>query len=411
MTMRVEDSTTPVAGFRFAAISAGIKTAGKLDLALAAADTPASAAALFTTNIVRAAPVLVAAERARRGRARAIFANSGCANACTGQAGLAAARDTTAAVARALGADPDDVLPASTGVIGALLPAPRLMELAPALVGELAADGADRFAEAILTTDRGPKVAHARGEIDGHPFVVMGIAKGAGMIHPTVAPLMAPLTPHATMLAFLFTDAAADARALEDALVRVSEVTYNRATVDGDTSTNDALIALASGRAGTPPSRGTKIAPQLEEAMGLVSERLARAMVADGEGAEHLVEILVSGTASDAEALAVARTIATSPLVKTALYGQDPNWGRLLGAAGRAGVAFDPNRARIAIGGIAIVEGGVGLGADLEGRARLAMAQTSYAIDVILGDGPGRARYLACDLGIGYVRCNASYRS
>jgi glutamate N-acetyltransferase/amino-acid N-acetyltransferase len=236
---------------------------------------------------------------------------------------------------------------------------------------------------------------------------VLGIAKGAGMIHPTVAPLV----PHATMLAFLFTDAAADARALGGALSRVAEVTFNQASVDGDTSTNDALIALASGRAANEAADPAEIAPQLEEAMGLVSERLARAMVADGEGAEHLVEIMVSGTASNAEALVVARTIATSPLVKTALYGQDPNWGRLLGAAGRAGVMFDPSRARIAIGGIAIVDGGVGLGADPETKARLMMAQPAYAIEIALGDGPGRARYLACDLGIGYVRCNASYRS
>ncbi|HMI88158.1 MAG TPA: bifunctional glutamate N-acetyltransferase/amino-acid acetyltransferase ArgJ [Polyangiaceae bacterium] len=403
MAIRIEDSTTAVRGFRFAALASGIKTSGRLDLALAAAETPVTTAGLFTTNIVRAAPVLVAAERVRRGRARAILANSGCANACTGEAGLAAARDTTAAVARALGADADDVLPASTGVIGALLPAARLVELAPALAAELGPDRADRFAEAILTTDRGPKVAHARGEIGGRPFTVLGIAKGAGMIHPAVAPLV----PHATMLAFLFTDAGADPRALEGALARVAEETFNRASVDGDTSTNDALIALASGRA----ENGSAIAPQLEEAMGLVSERLARAMVADGEGAEHLVEIVVSGAASNADALIIARTIATSPLVKTALYGQDPNWGRLLGAAGRAGVVFDPNRARITIGGVAIVAGGVGLGAEPEGRARLAMAQPSYAIDVALGDGPGRARYFACDLGIGYVRCNASYRS
>jgi glutamate N-acetyltransferase/amino-acid N-acetyltransferase len=407
MTIRIEDSTTAVAGFRFAGVSAGIKTPARLDLALAAADARVAAAGLFTTNIVRAAPVLVAADRLRRGQARAILVNSGCANACTGEPGLAAARDTTAAVARALGADPDDVLPASTGVIGALLPAGRIIEVTPALAAELGADRADQFAEAILTTDRGPKVAHARGEIGGRSFTVLGIAKGAGMIHPTVA----PLAPHATMLAFLFTDAGADARALEGALARVADVTFNRASVDGDTSTNDALIALASGRAGNPIDQGAEIAPQLEEAMGLVSERLARAMVADGEGAEHLVDIVVGGTASNDDALVIARTIATSPLVKTALYGQDPNWGRLLGAAGRAGVAFDPNRARIAIGGITIVEGGVGLGADRENKARLVMAQPSYAIEVVLGDGPGRARYFACDLGIGYVRCNASYRS
>jgi len=407
MGIRLEDSTTIVAGFRFAAVAAGIKAEGRLDYALAAADAPASVAGLFTTNIVRAAPVVVAAERVRRGTTRAILANSGCANACTGAAGLAAARDTTSAVARALGADPGEVLPASTGVIGALLPAARLVELAPALAADLAPNRADRFAEAILTTDRGPKVAHARGEIGGRPFVVMGIAKGAGMIHPTVAPLL----PHATMLAFLFTDAVADPRALEGALVRVAEQTFNRASVDGDTSTNDALIALSSGRAATEPGRGAEVAPALEEAMTLVGDRLARAMVADGEGAEHLVEITVRGLACDADALAVARTIATSPLVKTALYGQDPNWGRILGAAGRAGVAFDPDRSSIAVGGVAIVKGGVGLGTELENRARAVMAQPSYAIDVVLGNGPGGARYFACDLGIGYVRCNASYRS
>src|SRR5262245_59185105 len=174
MAIRLADSTTNVAGFRFGAVAAGIKTPGRLDLALAAADTAVSVAALFTTNIVRAAPVLLAADRARRGRAQAILANSGCANACTGEAGLAAARDTTPAVARALGGDPNDVLPASTGVIGALLPAARLVELAPALVSNLSEDRADHFAEAILTTDRGPKVAHARGEIGGRPFTVLG---------------------------------------------------------------------------------------------------------------------------------------------------------------------------------------------------------------------------------------------
>jgi glutamate N-acetyltransferase / amino-acid N-acetyltransferase len=407
MALRAEDSTTAVPGFRFAACAAGIKAEGRLDLALAAADAPASAAGLFTTNLVRAAPVVLAAERLRRRNTRAILANSGCANACTGAAGLADARETTSAIARVLGAEADEVLPASTGVIGTLLPAARLVQLAPALAADLTPEGADRFAEAILTTDRGPKVAHARGEIGGRPFVVMGIAKGAGMIHPTVA----PLTPHATMLAFLFTDAVADPRALEGALVRVAEQTFNRASVDGDTSTNDALIALASGRAATEPGRTGEVAPALEEAMMLVSDRLARAMVADGEGAEHLVEIIVRGLVSDADALVVARTIATSPLVKTALYGQDPNWGRLLGAAGRAGVAFDPDRSCIAVGDVAIVKGGVGLGAEPESRARAVMARPTYAIDVVLGDGPGRARYLACDLGIGYVRCNASYRS
>jgi glutamate N-acetyltransferase/amino-acid N-acetyltransferase len=406
MALRTEDSTTVVSGFRFAAAAASIKTAGRLDLALAVADASAAAAGLFTTNLVRAAPVLLAAERVAGGTARAILANSGCANACTGDAGLAAARDTTASVARALGTTADQVLPASTGVIGALLPTTKLVDQTPLLVDTLASDGADRFAEAILTTDRGPKVAHARGEIAGRPFVVMGIAKGAGMIHPAVAPL-----PHATMLAFLFTDAVADGGALSRSLARVSEQTFNRASVDGDTSTNDTVIMMASGRAATAAPRDGTLAPALEEAMALVAERLARAMVADGEGAEHLVDIVVGGVASMEGALVIARTIATSPLVKTALYGQDPNWGRILGAAGRAGVHFDPRRSRIAIGGITIVEGGVGCGSEREQEARSIMARPAYVIEITLGEGPGHARYLACDLGIGYVRCNASYRS
>jgi glutamate N-acetyltransferase/amino-acid N-acetyltransferase len=407
MPIRIEDTTAAVRGFRFSAVEAGIKAKGRLDFALAAADVPATAAALFTTNIVRAAPVVLSAERVRSGRARAILVNSGCANACTGEAGMTAARQTTEAVARALGADPSEVLSASTGVIGALLPAPRLVELCPALVAGLGADRAGDFAAAILTTDRGPKVAHARGEIGGRPFVVTGIAKGAGMIHPAVAPLV----PHATMLVFLFTDASAGAIPLEKALGRVSDATFNRASVDGDTSTNDTVVALASGQADTRVGDGGAVAPELEEALCLVSERLARAMVADGEGAEHLVDIVVTGLSSDGEALAIARTIATSPLVKTAFYGRDPNWGRILGAAGRAGVLFDPDRARIAVGGIAIVERGVAVGADAEARARAVMAEPSYVVDVSLGEGPGRARYFACDLGIGYVKCNASYRS
>jgi glutamate N-acetyltransferase / amino-acid N-acetyltransferase len=406
VAIRIEHAAAVVRGFRFAGTRAGLKTNGQLDLALAAADGAVPAGALFTTNLVRAAPVEIAAERVASGSARAILANSGCANACTGQAGFAAARDTTAAVARALGASPSEVLPASTGVIGVVLDASKVIEQVPALVASLS-ENPEPFAEAILTTDRSAKVVNARGEIAGHPFVVLGVAKGAGMFHPN----MAPLAPHATMLAFLFTDAVADATSLAACLPVVADATFNQATVDGDTSTNDMLVALASGRARTEPAATGRVAPALEEAMLLVCEQLARKMVADGEGAEHLVELHVSGLASNDEALRIARTVATSPLVKTALYGKDPNWGRLLAAAGRAGVRFDPSAARILVGGIAIVEGGVGKGAPAEAAAHEVMAHASYRIDLELGDGPGRSRYLTSDLGIGYVRCNADYRS
>jgi glutamate N-acetyltransferase / amino-acid N-acetyltransferase len=406
VAIRIEHTAAGVAGFRFAGVAAGLKTGGQLDLALAAADEAVPAAGVFTTNLVRAAPVEVAAARVAGGRARAILANSGCANACTGAVGLAASLETSLAVANALGAPAQEVIPASTGVIGVPLPAGKIKDHIPSLVATLSPNP-DRFAEAILTTDRSAKVASAHAEIEGRPFTVLGIAKGAGMFHPR----MAPLVPHATMLAFLFTDAVADGVSLSAAIARVADRTFNQATVDGDTSTNDTLLVLASGRARTVRLPGASVAPALEEAMTLVAEELARKMVADGEGAEHLVEIHVSGVSTDEDAARIARTVATSPLVKTALYGQDPNWGRLLAAAGRAGAAFDPARARILIEGICIVDEGIGLGAAEEARAHEIMARPSYRIDLVLGDGPGYWRYLTSDLGIGYVRCNADYRS
>jgi glutamate N-acetyltransferase / amino-acid N-acetyltransferase len=404
MSIALRTSTVPVQGFRFAGSSAGIKKTGAPDLALAVSDGPAAAGGVFTTNIVRAAPVLVAAERVTNGIARAVIANSGCANACTGDEGLEATRMTTAALARAIGAAETEIIPASTGVIGALLPSRKIVDALPSLVADLSADGADRFAEAILTTDRGPKVAHARGQIDGRSFVVLGMAKGAGMIHPAMA-------PHATMLSFLFTDASADGAALTRALGRVADATFNQASVDGDTSTNDTLVALASGRGATAAGSKGEIHGALEEAFVGVCEELARKMVADGEGSEHMVEVTVSGVATDEAARQIARTIATSPLVKTALFGKDPNWGRLLGAAGRAGVPFDPSCARISIGNIAIVERGRAIGEAREAEARAIMASPSYGIDLVLGSGPGRGRYLMCDLGMAYVKCNAGYRS
>jgi glutamate N-acetyltransferase/amino-acid N-acetyltransferase len=406
MSVRFEAAPIAIPGFRFGGLAAGIKKSGKPDLALAVADEPAAAAGVFTTNLVRAAPVLVAAERVAAGRARAILANSGCANAATGEPGLAATRASTAAIAAALGVDAGGVLPASTGVIGALLPAEKIAARAGDLAAALHADGAAAFADAILTTDRGPKVVHARGAIGGRPFSVLGIAKGAGMIGPA----MAPSPPHATMLAFLFTDAVATGTALGRALARVADDTFNCASVDGDTSTNDTLLVLASGRAGTDPGAG-ELPSALVEAMHGVCDGLARMMVADGEGAEHLVELHVRGLASDADARAIARTIAASPLTKTALFGQDPNWGRILAAAGRAGVAFDPSVARIVVGDVCIVEGGCAVGPERERAAHAIMTRPEYRLEVVLGSGPGHARWLTCDLGIAYVRCNADYRS
>jgi glutamate N-acetyltransferase / amino-acid N-acetyltransferase len=389
--------TTGVLGFRFAAVEAAVKKPGRLDVALAVSDRPAVAAGVFTRNLVRAAPVVLCEQRLATGRMRAVLANSGCANACTGEPGLEAARSTTAAVARELGIDAEQVLPASTGVIGVVLPGDRIAARASELVARLDPQGHDAFARAIMTTDRFPKVS--RAELPGGSRL-LGIAKGAGMIHPDMGP------PHATMLAFLFTDAVCDHGALQHALVGAAEETFNAVSVDGDTSTNDTLVVLASG------ASGKVAAPtDLGDALRHVCGELARAMVKDGEGAEHVAEIVVKGLPTADAARQIARTVATSLLWKTAMFGCDANWGRVLAAAGRAGVPFDPDRAVIRIGGVELVRGGMPVGGDSDARAGAVMKGEAYVVEVVLGDGPGQGRYFASDIGHKYVDVNAGYRS
>jgi glutamate N-acetyltransferase / amino-acid N-acetyltransferase len=392
-----------VGGFRFAAVSAGIKKDSKPDLGLVVADGGAVAAGVFTRNLVRAAPVDVAAERLRVARSvHAILVNSGCANACTGRAGLDATLLSTRAIAEALVLDESSVLPASTGVIGVTLPHERVIASADDLVAGLGDDQAQSFAEAICTTDRWPKLAdESLG--DGRARL-LGIAKGAGMIHPDMGLVGSP--HQATLLAFLFTDALVRREVLEYALVAAVDKTFNACSVDGDTSTNDTVIALASGASGYEADAG-----ELGHAMFAVCDKLARSIVADGEGADHVAEIHVRGLSTTEDARIVARTVATSLLVKTALHGKDANWGRLLAAAGRAGVRFDPSRARIAIGGVDIVRDGVTLGGAAEKAVAAVLAQSSYVIELDLGGGPGEFVYLTSDLGHGYVDVNASYRS
>lgn len=389
-----------VPGFRFSAVAAGIRKDGRIDTALAVADRPATAAGVFTRNLVRAAPVMVATERVRSGTAQAVLVNSGCANACTGAEGHAAVESSTAAVAAALGVPPSSVLPASTGVIGVVLPAARIIEASPALVAGLSPDKSDDFARAILTTDRWPKVASTPLTRAGSSATVLAIGKGAGMIHPDVGP------PHATMLVFLFTDAQVAAADLSAALLEATDDTFNCCTVDGDTSTNDSVFAFASG---VSPLRASR--EELRAAFFQVCDELARSMVKDGEGSEHMVEIVVSGVADVNGARAIARTVATSLLVKTAIYGRDANWGRLLAAAGRAGVPFDPNRASVHIGDAQIVQNGVSTGPEAEARASQVLRTPEFRVELVLGAGPGKARYLTSDLGHGYVDVNASYRS
>jgi glutamate N-acetyltransferase/amino-acid N-acetyltransferase len=389
-----------VRGFRFAGIAAGIKSNGKPDLGVIVADEDVAAAGVYTKNRVRAAPVEIAQKRTRKGKLRAVLVNSGNANACTGKPGEKAALAATAALAKRLGVSAELVAPASTGVIGALLPSDKIVDAMPRLLDAVGTDKASDFARAIMTTDQWPKVAARTITIGKETATVLGVAKGAGMIHPDMA----------TTLAFVVTDAGASPALLQKLLREATDATFNAISVDGDTSTNDTILLLASGRAGTVKA-GSKDAKKLREALEDVLGALGRSIVHDGEGAEHVVTFEVSGARSDADARKAAKTIATSPLVKTALHGVDANWGRILAAAGRSGAVFDPSVATIHVGDVQIVRGGMPVGKDAEAAAASVMKGLEYTVRVSLGRGPGRARYLTCDMGKSYIAVNANYRS
>ena len=390
-----------VAGFRFAGVAAGVKKKGGKDVGLIACDAPVAAAAVFTGNRVKAAPVLLSAAhlRASRGRLRGVVVNSGNANACTGPAGAADARTMAAAGAAAIGGKPGEQLVASTGVIGQPLPIDRVTAGIAAAGAALSADGFADFANAILTTDRGPKVARRTVKLGRTAVTLVGCTKGAGMIAPNMA----------TTLSFVCTDAAIAPALLARATRAAVGPTYNSLIVDGDTSTNDTLAVLASGAAG-PALSGRAVAGFTAALTELLAD-LATQLIRDGEGVHHVVTIDVRGAASDRAAAAVARRIATSPLVKTAIAGGDPNWGRVLCAIGNAGVPIDPTRLGLSIGGVAVVKrGAVAPGYD-EAAAAAVMQTPAYTITADLGGGKARARVLACDLSHEYVSINADYRS
>ena len=386
----------PVSGFRFAATNAGLKADG-LDLGLIVADAPAAAAAVCTRNRLRAPPVDLLAERVRAGRLQAVLVNSGNANAATGPAGVEAARSTTDAVAARLGLEPELVVPASTGVIGVPLATDRVVQALDRLVEGLAATGAEPFSRAILTTDQGPKVARRTFAYEGGEATVLVIAKGAGMIHPDMA----------TTLAFAVTDAPCSPTDLDRTLRLATDRTFNRITVDGDTSTNDCIVAMASGVA-TP---GAALLSHLQSAFTEAMDEVAVMIVADGEGAKHAVRVVVEEASSEADAIQVARTIATSSLVKTALHGQDPNWGRILAAAGRSGVDFVPEHATVQIGPVTVFREGWTMDARAETEAVAIMRQPRYDVKIWLRSGGASAWYWTCDLGHDYIRINADYRT
>lgn len=391
-----------IPGFKFAAAMAGIKKAGVWDLALMAADAPVAAAGVFTTNRVKAAPVLITKKRLRSGKAQAILVNAGNANACTGDAGLDAARETAARAAELLKINERLVLPASTGVIGLPLPAGKIKAALPDLVAGLKPEGLPEVARAIMTTDTRPKTASVKGKIGGKEFTLAGMAKGAGMIHPDLA----------TLLVFIFTDAAASPKVLKKLLVQALPVSFNRITVDGDTSTNDTILLLASGKAGNPviTAAGPGMAA-LGAALNRVMGDLARQVVADGEGARHIFRVQVEGAASPKEARNAAMTVALSPLVKTAMAGEDVNWGRIMAALGRSGARFDPERVDIAFGAEMVVKQGLGLGPAAEAKAQQVLKSGDFTLNINLNAGAHADYYDTCDYTEDYIRINADYRS
>lgn len=392
-------------GFRFAATACGLKKTGALDLGILCSDEPASAAAVFTQNLVVAAPVLISKENLRKsnGRMRGVVVNAGNANCATGTAGHAAAERTVAEAAKRLSCQPEELFVCSTGVIGVPLPLDKILRALP-VIARHRRPSARSFAElslAICTTDTRPKTAAASFKMSGKRIHFVGCAKGAGMIHPNMA----------TMLAFVVSDAAIAPGLLQKTLRDVTSRTFNSISVDGDTSTNDTLLVLANGAAGAPSIKSGSAAHRaFAAALEDVCRSLALQIVADGEGAQRVIEIEVRGAKSEIAARRIAETIATSPLVKTAFAGGDPNWGRIFAAAGRSGVRFDPSRVDIQMAGIPVLRRGQPLNFNERAASNRLLAK-HVPIIVNMRAGSAVARYWTCDFTAEYVRINASYRT
>jgi glutamate N-acetyltransferase/amino-acid N-acetyltransferase len=392
-------------GFVWGAVKAGIKVSGKADLAAAVPLKGAQGAAMFTKNQVVAAPVTVGRRHlaATGGRVEAVLVNAGNANCATGQPGIDACVKTCAAAAETFHCIFDEVFPSSTGIIGVPFPGEKVIAALPALMDSLGdtVEHAEMFATAIMTTDTKMKVAGAAFDVGGVEVRVWGAAKGAGMIHPQLGP------PHATMLVYLFTDVVADSEELADLLEPAVEKSFNSISIDGDTSTNDTVLLLASGASGVKLDlrSGEAFADALRE----VCRSLAYQIVDDGEGVGHVVTLHVTGARTEAEAKQIAKAIAHSPLCKTAWSSGDPNWGRLLAAAGYSGVVFDPALVNITIGGQPVFELGLRADGFDEAAAHAAMMAREYTITLDMGLGTAECRFLTCDLTEEYVRINADY--
>jgi len=395
----LDGGITAVPGFLAGGVTAGIKPSGKKDMALIHSPTPARSAAVFTTNQVKGAPVLVSMEHARTGAAQAILASSGCANVCTGERGVKDAREMTRTAAELLRIPPTHVLIAATGVIGVPLPMDKIRAALPKLVKSLSPQGGRAAAEAIMTTDTRPKEAALRVEVNGRVVTLGGIAKGVAMLEPHLA----------TMFCFVATDAAVAGGALTGVLRRAVDRSFNRVTVDSDTSTSDTVAVLANGLAENRPIESGGGLRQFTAGMEALMIKLARMLVADGEGATKLVMVTVRGAASRRDALVAARSVANSPLVKTAINGADPNWGRIMMALGKSAARVDQDKVAIAFGEEPLVEGGVlREGVRLE-RIREIMGGQEYELTIDLGLGRGEDRVWTSDLSEEYVRLNGKY--
>ena len=404
-----DGQVTSPAGYRAAGIAAGLKRSGAPDLALLVSDRPAVAAAAFTSNKFCAAPVQYDRDVLAQGRpVRAILVNSGNANACTGAAGLANARAMAAYAATLLGFAPAEVLVSSTGRIGVPMPMEKIVKGTDLAVQALSPTGGAAAARAIMTTDTRPKHIGAELTVNGKTVRIGGMTKGAGMIGPKLKPVR---TPQATMLAYLTTDAAVSPSFLQACLNHSLDLSFNRITVDGDSSTNDTFIALANGAAGNRLLNGRHpAAAAFRDAFTFVAGRLAREMVLAGEGVTRFVELTVTGAKNDRAAKTCAEAIATSLLVKTAWFGADPNWGRILCAAGYCGIAFDPDRVSLDYEDVPVVRNGMDAGTPEAEQVR-AISRREFQVRLDLGSGPGAFTIWTCDLSYEYVKINADYHT
>ncbi|PYM93703.1 MAG: ornithine acetyltransferase [Candidatus Rokuibacteriota bacterium] len=396
----LDGGVTAVPGILAGGVVAGIKPSGKKDLALIYSSSPARVAAVFTSNQVKGAPVLVSREHVRGGQAQAIVASSGCANVCTGERGIKDAREMTKLVGELLRIPPTHVLVAATGVIGVPMPMDKIRAALPKLAKSLSPQGGRSAAEAIMTTDTQAKEAALRLDVGGRPVTIGGIAKGVAMLEPHLA----------TMLCFVATDAVIARPALDAVLRRAVDRSFNRVTVDSDQSTSDTVAVLANGLAENAPlEAGARGLRQFAHGLDAVTTKLARMLVVDGEGATKLVRITVRGAASRRDALLAARSVANSPLVKAAINGADPNWGRIMMALGKSAARVEQDRVSIAFGEERMVDHGM-LRDDVQPeRLRKIMGQAEYDITIDLGIGRGEDRVWTCDLSEEYVRLNSKY--